>query len=100
MIGEEDRRNHRRMQVTGKARVTWRSSGESISVQLEDLSATGCAFVASRGCDEGVDVNVSVPSPDGRLDGLERQGRVVRCEALGPDGGGRWRVAVAFEAGD
>ncbi|WP_018866028.1 MULTISPECIES: PilZ domain-containing protein [unclassified Thioalkalivibrio] len=97
MIGEEDRRNHRRMQVQGEARMTWRSSGESVAVQLEDLSATGCAFVVQRETDPGVDVSVVVPSPDGRLAGLERHGRVVRCDAVDPADGGGWRVAVAFD---
>ncbi|MFO7955032.1 MAG: PilZ domain-containing protein [Thioalkalivibrio sp.] len=97
MIGEEDRRDHRRMQVNARARMTWRSSGESVSVQLEDLSATGCAFVVQRETDPGVDVSVAVPSPDGRLPGLERQGRVVRCDAVDAAEGGGWRVAVAFD---
>ncbi|WP_019626659.1 PilZ domain-containing protein [Thioalkalivibrio sp. ALJT] len=98
MIGEEDRRDHRRMRVTTEARVTWRADGESMVVQLEDLSATGCAFVASRECGERMGLSVSVPSPDHRLDGLERRGRVVRCEPLGPGREDGWRVAVAFEA--
>ncbi|OOC48733.1 MULTISPECIES: PilZ domain-containing protein [Thioalkalivibrio] len=97
MIGEEDRRDHRRMQVSTAARVTWRSSGESISVQLEDLSAMGCAFVAQRETDAGVGITVSVPSPDGRLEGLERHGRVVRCAPVEGASGNGWRVAVAFD---
>ncbi|WP_018141556.1 PilZ domain-containing protein [Thioalkalivibrio sp. ALJ7] len=96
MIGEEDRRDHRRMQVSAAARMIWRSSGESVDVQLEDLSATGCSFVVQRETDPGVKVSITVPSPDGRLQGLERHGRVVRCEPVDEAGGG-WRVAIAFD---
>ncbi len=97
MIGEEDRRDYRRMQVQAVARVTWRSSGESMPVQLEDLSAMGCAFTSDRETDAHVAVTIAVPSPDGRLPALERKGQVVRCERRDASAGAPWRVAVVFD---
>ncbi|MGM0554366.1 MAG: PilZ domain-containing protein [Pseudomonadota bacterium] len=97
MLGEEDRRGYRRMRVRTPARVTWSGTGETIEVQLEDLSATGCAFIAAVKAGSGAGLTVLVPSPDERLRGLERSGRVVRSEWVEEAEGPGWRVAVVFE---
>ncbi len=97
MLGEEDRRGHRRMRVRTAARATWSGTGETIEVQLEDLSATGCAFIAAVEAGSGAELTVLVPSPDERLPGLERAGRVVRSDWVDAAEGTGWRVAVVFE---
>lgn len=97
MLGEDDRRGYRRMQVDTSARVTWAATGAVDDVQLEDLSATGCAFRLSHSPDEGERARIAVSSPDDRLPGLERDGQVVRSEPLGDDPA-IWRVAIAFDS--
>ncbi|WP_017926862.1 PilZ domain-containing protein [Thioalkalivibrio sp. HL-Eb18] len=97
MLGEDDRRGFRRMQVDTPARVTWTATGAVDEVRLEDLSASGCAFRWPHAPQAGERVSIAVHSPDGRVPALERAGEVVRSEPLGED---RviWRVAIVFDS--
>ncbi|WP_018870465.1 PilZ domain-containing protein [Thioalkalivibrio sp. ALgr3] len=99
MFGEEDRRRDRRIPVGVTGEVYWTGSGQTTRVEIHDLAAGGCALMTGFEVDAGVGVMVTVPSPDPRIENLQRRGRVLRCDSADPDREGRrrWRLAVAFE---
>ncbi|SDS46103.1 PilZ domain-containing protein [Halopseudomonas xinjiangensis] len=90
-----EKRDYMRMQVQATAVMKLPELGETLAVQCHDLSSQGMQATSELAVAPGTAVEVSIPSPNPHLPGLEAKGSVVRCSE---DEAGRHILGVQFDS--
>jgi len=92
MIVDSDRRDFLRLAVETDAHLKRLKTGDTLSIILVDLSASGCAFLSKIPLSANETVEVRIDSPNGAIEPLRRQGNVIRVTPAGKT----HRVAIEF----
>ncbi len=74
----EEKRDFIRMTMNAEAKLSYNGAAP-IDVTCSDLSAKGISVVAPEPIDTGVEVTISVQSPNAQFKSMESTGTVLRC---------------------